>query len=348
MSFGLGFSTDDGVGANVKLTEENFLGRGQSVGFAVGTTSDNREFSLSFTEPKLFDRDLSLGFSLSYLTTNDESLMYNTRRSQFRPSLAFPIGEYSRLTPSILIESNRITPDAGSSPLILAENASLSTLGVGLGYSYDRRNSPINPTAGFVFGIDHTVAGLAGENKYFKSVANAKAYKSIMNEAVILTAELEGGYLKSFGSGTTSIIERFQLGGNTLRGFDSFGLGPRVVDPDPANPGTNFNEALGGNFYALARVEASFPIGLPDEYGVHGGLFFDAGSVWGLDRTTATSGATTVNASSSNFDLRSAFGLSIFWDTAIGPLRFNFAKPIDYVASVDRTQNFNFTVDTRF
>jgi outer membrane protein insertion porin family len=95
-------------------------------------------------------------------------------------------------------------------------------------------------------------------------------------------------------------------------------------------------------------VEASFPIGLPEEYGMHGGLFFDAGSVWGLGRTTATSGGTTVNASSSDFNLRSAFGLSIFWDTAIGPLRFNFAKPLDYVASVDRTQSFNLTVDTRF
>ena len=348
LSFGLGFSTDSGIGTNIKLTENNFLGRGQSVSFAFGTTPDNREFLLSFTEPKLLDRDLSLGFSLSYETTDDDGLMYNTRRSQFRPSLSFPIGEYSRLTPSILIESSRITSDAGSSPLIAAENASLSTLGVGLGYSYDKRNSPVNPTAGFVFGMDQTVAGLAGQNKYFKSVANAKVYKSFMNEAVILTAELEGGYLKSLGSGTTSINERFQLGGNTLRGFEAFGLGPRVVGPDPATPGANFNEALGGNFYALARVEASFPIGLPEEYGMHGGLFFDAGSVWGLGRTTATSGGTTVNASSSDFNLRSAFGLSIFWDTALGPLRFNFAKPLDYVASVDRTQSFNLTVDTRF
>ena len=154
--------------------------------------------------------------------------------------------------------------------------------------------------------------------------------------------------MKGFGGGSTSIIDRFQLGGNTLRGFEAFGIGPRDVSADPANPGTNFNSALGGNFYALARLEASFPIGLPEEYGVYGGVFFDAGSVWGLNQPSTTSGGNTFTASSSSFELRSAIGVSIFWDTALGPLRFNFAKPLEYVRGVDRTESFNFTVDTRF
>lgn len=348
LGFGLGFGTDNGLSGNVTLTENNFLGRGQSIALAISTTSDNREFSFNFEEPKLYDRDLALGLKFSYVTTNEESLTYNTRRFQFRPSLSFPIGQYSRLTPSVLFESNRVTPDAESSPLIQAESGSRSTFGFGLGYAYDRRNSPVDPTAGFVFRIDQTLVGLAGDNKYYKAVANAKSYRSLFNEEVVMSAELEGGYLKAFGGGTTSIINRFQLGGNTLRGFQSFGIGPRVVSPDPANPGTNYDEALGGNFYALARLEASFPIGLPEEYGIFGGLFFDVGSVWGLDQTTATSGANTVTASASDFELRSAIGVSIFWDTAIGPLRFNFAKPIEYVQGVDRTENFNFTIDTRF
>ena len=348
LGFGVGFGTDDGLAGNVTLTENNFLGRGQSIGLAISTTSDNREFSFNFLEPKLYDRDLALGFNLSYRTTDDDSLTYNTRRIFFSPSLSFPIGEYSRLSTSLVFASDRVTADTSSSPLIQAENGSNSSAGIGLGYTYDRRNSPVDPTAGFIFSFDQTLTGLAGDNKYYKAVANAKAYRSLFNEEVVLSAELEGGFLKSFGGGTTSIIDRFQLGGNTLRGFESFGIGPRVVDADPANPGSNYDEALGGNFYALARLEASFPIGLPEEYGVYGGLFFDVGSVWGLDRTTATAGGNTVNASSSSFEVRSAIGVSLFWDTALGPLRFNFAKPIDYVEGVDKTESFNFTIDTRF
>ncbi|WP_245667602.1 outer membrane protein assembly factor BamA [Neptunicoccus sediminis] len=348
LGFGVGFGTDSGLSGNVTLTEDNFLGRGQSVGLSISTTSDNREFSFRFTEPKMFDRDLAGSLNFVYRTTNDDDLDFNTSRFSFRPSLAFPIGEYSRLNTSLLFASDEVIPDTGSSPLIQAEAGRRSSFGVGLGYTYDRRNSPIDPTAGFIFSIDQTLAGLAGDSKYYKAVANAKGYRNIFNEEVVLSAELEGGYLKSFGGNSTSIIDRFQLGGNTLRGFEAFGIGPRDVSADPNNPGTNFDAALGGNFYALARLEASFPIGLPEEYGIHGGLFFDVGSLWGLDNTTATAGGVTTTASSSDFELRSAIGVSLFWDTALGPLRFNFAKPIEYVRGVDKTESFNFTIDTRF
>lgn len=341
LGFGVGFGTDDGLGGNVNLTENNFLGRGQSVGLSISTTSNNREFAFNFLEPKLFDRDLALGLNVSYRTTDNDNLTFDTTRLLFVPSLSFPIGEYSRLTTSLLFARDEVTAGTNSSALIQQEQGARSTFGFGLGYTFDRRNSPIDPTAGFIFSFDQTLAGIAGDNKYYKAVANAKTYRSLFNEEVILSAEFEGGYLKSFGGGSTSIIDRFQLGGNNLRGFEAFGIGPRNVD---TVGGTKFDEALGGNFYALARLEASFPIGLPEEYGIHGGLFFDVGSVWGLDRPTA--GA--VSASSADFELRSAIGVSIFWDTAIGPLRFNFAKPLEYVDGVDRTETFNFTIDTRF
>ena len=344
LGFGIGFGTDSGLSGNVNLTENNFLGRGQSIGLTISTTTDNREFTFNFKEPKLFDRDLAAGLSISYRTTDDDNLTYNTSRFAFRPTLEFPIGQYSRLETSLLFATDEVTPDAASSPLIVAERDSRTTTAIGLSYSYDRRNSPVDPTSGFIFRVDQTLAGLAGDNKYYKVIANGKTYRNLFNEEVVLSAEVEGGYLKAFGGGTTSIIDRFQLGGNNLRGFEAFGVGPRDVSADPANPGTNFDAALGGNFYALARLEASFPIGFPEEYGIHGGLFFDVGSVWGLDRTTAG----TSTASSSDFEVRSAIGVSLFWDTALGPLRFNFAKPIEYVRGVDRTESFNFTVDTRF
>lgn len=344
LGFGLGFGTDDGLAGNVNLTENNFLGRGQTIGLALSTTSDNRQFSFNFLEPKLYDRDLAFGVDVSYRTTSDSDLPYSTRRILLQPSLSFPIGEFSRLRTSFILASDQVTANPNASPLITAENGSRTTTGLGLGYTFDRRNSPVDPTAGFIFTFDQTIAGLAGDNDYYRAVANAKGYRSLFNEEVVLSAELEGGYIKSFGDGTTSINDRFQLGGNNLRGFRSFGIGPRVTSADPNNPGTNFDEALGGNFYALARLEASFPIGFPEEYGIYGGLFFDVGSVWGLD----TPSAGGVSASSADFELRSAVGISIFWDTAFGPLRFNFSKPVEYVRGVDKTETFNFTIDTRF
>ena len=42
------------------------------------------------------------------------------------------------------------------------------------------------------------------------------------------------------------------------------------------------NDALGGKFFATAQFEAEFPLGLPEEYGIRGGVFYDVGNLWDL------------------------------------------------------------------
>ena len=57
--------------------------------------------------------------------------------------------------------------------------------------------------------------------------------------------------------------------------------------------------------------------------------------------------AAGVNPVDDSMHLRSAVGLSVFWTTAIGPLRFNFSKAIDK-ESYDKEQTFDLTVSTKF
>ena len=83
------------------------------------------------------------------------------------------------------------------------------------------------------------------------------------------------------------------------------------------------DEALGGNFYGVLRLDASFPIGIPQEYGIYGGVFADAGSLWGLDDTDGSMG--TVDDAST---CAPPSGVSLFVDTPFAPLRFNYAVPI--------------------
>jgi outer membrane protein insertion porin family len=123
-----------------------------------------------------------------------------------------------------------------------------------------------------------------------------------------------------------------------MRGFEANGLGPR--DLNVPN-----RDALGGNYFAVARFEAAFPLGLPDEYGISGGLFYDIGTVWGLDNVNGgLAGADPVD---DDLYWRQSIGFSIFWDTAIGPLRFNFSHPLEF-ESYDLTRNFDLTVEARF
>ena len=99
---------------------------------------------------------------------------------------------------------------------------------------------------------------------------------------------------------------------------------------------------MGGNYYSVLRFDASFPLGLPEEYGVFGGLFADVGSLWQLDDTAGSMGEVDAG-----FHLRSSVGVSLFVDTPFAPLRFTYAVPIQK-ESYDVVERFRFSVQTRF
>ncbi|MFS4439009.1 outer membrane protein assembly factor BamA [Paracoccaceae bacterium GXU_MW_L88] len=333
LNFGVGYASSEGITGNVEVRENNFLGRGQRVRLALSSGDDNENYRLSFEEPFLLDRDLSVGFDILYRNYESDSTSYDSRRISFTPYTSFPVSENGRLRLRYVIEQDKIQNfEEGISELITKDEGENITSAVGLTYTYDRRNSLVAPTSGFILRFDEELAGLGGDSQYSKTTANARVYSSLFRERVILSAEVEGGALATFGDYESRITDRFYLGGNSFRGFESRGLGPR--DTEAEN-----EDALGGHYYAIMRTEASFPIGLPEEYGIFGGVFADVGTLWGLDDN---GGFVDEDA-----NLRASVGASIFWDTALGPLRFNFAKAVkkeDY----DEEEPFRFTMDTRF
>jgi outer membrane protein insertion porin family len=195
------------------------------------------------------------------------------------------------------------------SPLIKSDVGNKNKSAIILSYNLDKTNSVISPTSGYDFRISQEFNGLGGNVSYSKSTLNFKTYKTIFRDDVILSSDLSTGVI--VGS-DASIINRFTLGGDRLKGFRNQGIGPYD---------TIYNSPLGGKMFTALSLQASFPIGVPEEYSIFGGLFIDTGSLWGLDNTA--SGLIDDSA-----NIRSAAGVSIFWDTVIGPLRFNFSRPI--------------------
>ncbi|MEM1267133.1 MAG: outer membrane protein assembly factor BamA [Pseudomonadota bacterium] len=344
LSFGASFASDEGVAGNISLTERNFLGRGQFLSFDVARGADINTFAVTFTEPALFDQDLLAGLSLVYRESDLDESSINTRTASVTPRIGFPLSENSRLTVRATISQDELERQSSdtTSPILLREEGDLLTTSVGFTYTLDQRNSPIDPTAGFILQLDQDIATLADTN-YSRTRASGRAFTSFFEEDVILTAELEGGALFAFNN-ESRIIDRFTLGGDSFRGFARGGLGPRDSCTDCSGDDglSDVDDSLGGNFFAVARFEASFPIGLPEQYGIFGGVFADVGTVWGLYDTDGASGTVDDGAK-----LRSAIGASIFWDTVIGPLRFNYAIPIETVDGDDE-ERFRLTVDTRF
>jgi outer membrane protein insertion porin family len=336
LGFSLSYSTDTGAGIAINFSEENFLGRGQSLRFGVSTVEGGQSFNFAFTEPAFLARDVSLGLNLYYEQTQSQDRSFDTEDYGFSTSFGFPASENGRFGLSYRIDQREIDFGAqagNSSPIITVDAGQRLTSAVGLNYSFDNRTTGLNPNAGVFFNLKTELAGLGGDAEYVRVVGSAIAERAILREEVTLRASFEGGALSS--TGNSHYNDRFFLNSRQMRGFDTFGLGPR----DTTAPN---NDALGGNYFAVARFEAAFPLGLPEEYGISGGVFYDVGSVWGLDNTAGFGGPVD-----DSLHWRSAVGFSVFWDTALGPLRFNFSHALE-TQPYDLTRNFDFTVETRF
>ncbi|WP_143529910.1 outer membrane protein assembly factor BamA [Salibaculum halophilum] len=330
LSFGGNYSTDNGFSLLASYNQRNLLGRGQALAFDLQWSQDAQNLSLDFTEPRLLGRDLRFGFAVNYRQTDNEgATLYDTQNFGLRPSLNFPVSENGRLTVYYEYDYTDLFNIDTTSAYIADDAGSVGTNSLGYTYSFDTRRTGLNPTAGVLLRFGQQFG--FGDDTFVKTSAEATAQTLVLNEEVTLRATIEGGAL-SYNDGQSRITDRYFLGSSIMRGFEPGGVGPRDKTTD---------DALGGNYYAVARLEAEFPLGLPEEYGITGGVFLDHGSVWDIGQPTGG------NVDYNDYTPRTIAGVSIFWTTPIGPLRFNFSEPID-VQPRDETQGFDLTISTEF
>lgn len=343
LTLGASYGADAGVGFNVGLSETNFLGRGQALSFNISTAAESRSASIAFVEPAFLGRDLSFSVNIFHTETEQEQARYDTGATGFRFGIGFPVGELSRLDLRYGLSEARLE---NYRPLLVGiQNATLAaevarggevSSTIGYSYTYDTRIGGLSPDRGFLFRFSQDLSGLGGDTKYLKTEVLALAERKVMNEDVTLRAIFEGGALATYGSYVSRVNERFFATGK-IRGFEGNGIGPRDTRTD---------DALGGNFYAVARFEADFPLGLPEEYGITGGMFLDVGAVWGLDGNPVDA-RTPPEPIDTGFNPRASVGVSVLWDAPIGPLRFNFSRALKK-ETYDRERNFDLTVSTQF
>lgn len=345
LSFGGTYSTNSGFGLAISFSEQNFLGRGQRLNLTLSGAEDNQSYGLQFVEPAFLGRDVAFNFELGYAETESYNAPYNTRRSQFGIGLTFPLGEQSRLGVRYGLENSGMTSnaDAFTGGVIDSEIAQGNVLSSYLGYtlSYDTRSSGINLNKGFLLEFNQDFSGIGGDTQYIKTTARAVAQTLVLNEEVTLRASIRGGML-NYTKGSSRTMDRINLLGDYLRGFTPDGVGPREIGTDGS--GNAYDNALGGNMFVVGSLEAEFPLGLPEEYGISGGAFYDISNVWDVGASAnASTGSLLYNSGS----FRHVVGLSLFWDTPIGPLQFNFAKALKKETN-DEEQFFNLTIRSEF
>lgn len=333
LALGGTYGVSTGFGIALSFSEQNFLGRGQSVTANINTSSSDRTSSFSFIEPALFGRDLAFKINGGYTTTTHSYASYDTALTSFSSAIEFPVSARGRVELRYSIGRNMVHKfDADTSTIITSEGNGRTYGGPGYTYSYDSNRDGLSPKTSMQFRFGQDYAGLTGSAKYIATTGMISAQTKVIHESVTLRAQLEGGVISMLGGQDNTVADRYFLNGKLI-GFDINGIGPRDLT-------TTAKDALGGNTYVVGRLEAVFPLGLPEDYGLNGGVFINAGSVWNLNNTYAV-------AVDDSFHLRAAVGLTLYWTTPIGPLRFDFSHAIKKMP-YDKVQNFNLSIATKF
>jgi outer membrane protein insertion porin family len=330
ISFGAGFSTNDGILGDIGIRERNLLGKGQDLRLRLQLSARRQQVDLGFTEPYFLDRELAAGFDVFHIqedNTDESSFQSNTTGGRVRAGYSF--SEHLSQTWAYTLRADDIRPANNASPYIMADGGKSSTSSISHTLSYDNRDNRFSPTRGYVVSLTNEVAGLGGSKRYVRNRANAGVYYSIVPDLVV-SALGQAGHIFGIGQGV-NINDRFTLGGDSFRGFQTAGIGPRDITT---------NDSLGGNFYSVGTLELSFPLGLPDEFAIHGRVFAEAGMLTGADEDGLPGVA-------SDSAIRATIGIGASWTSPFGPIRVDFGYPV-LKENYDKTQFFHFSFGTRF
>jgi outer membrane protein insertion porin family len=297
--------------------------------------------NLSYTQPYLFGRDIAAGFDLIRSVLNySQNYSYNQERTGFDVRAGYALSEHLRQTLTYSFFANQITNVQSNASLYIVEQEGLRfTSQIGQSIAYDRRDSRIDPTKGYILSLSTNLAGLGGTNHFFQTVAKAGYYYEYA-DGWVLNARIGAGDVIGLGE-PVNIESRFFIGGDDLRGFRVAGIGPRDVQS---------HDPLGGEYYYTGSLETSVPLGLPQEYGIKMYGFNDVGSLGGiyLPNTPVTyNGVTAIPQAYQDFALRASAGIGVSWKSPFGLIRVNIAYPY-LKQSYDKGQILNFNFGSHF
>ncbi len=349
LAFGVGYSSTDSFLVDFSISERNLRGRGQFLRFRVSSSSRRRQIDIRFTEPRFLDRNLAAGFDLFQIRSNfAREASFETESTGFSLRTGFPLTASVEGGVNYTLRNDEVRTFSGVSDAIRRASGSRVTSLVGYSVAWNRIDDFRMPTRGFTLSVNQEFAGLGGDVRYVRTEGRGAIYRNIFRRDIVLSLTGESGYILAWGGDDVRINDRFFKGGNSFRGFETAGIGPRVVQR--RDDGTLIRgDALGGNFYAIGALELGFPLGLPEQYGVRGSVFTEFGTMGLLPSVDqiADVGGTTSPFTIDQLSPRVSAGVSIFWDSPFGPVRFDFAEALVY-QDYDRREFFRFSTSTGF
>jgi outer membrane protein insertion porin family len=354
LSFGAGYSTSEGVIGDVSITERNLMGKGQYVRLGFSGSLERAQVDFSFTEPYFLDRNMAAGFDLFHKEVDLTNVAsFKQRDSGGNLRVGFPIADDTQMGLRYRFQNEEIYDATANASLAVkeaAEEGSVNVSSVGYTIAYDTRNIPQSPTTGIFASFSQDLAGVGGDVNYVRSTADVRGYYPVTNK-ITLVGRVQGGNIEGWGGQDVRLTDLFFKGGETIRGFERAGIGPRDACEDPITGdrvGNCSRDALGGQMFWATTAEVRFPFPfVPDNLGMSGAVFVDAGSLWDPSQLAIDAvneeGSYIIDSS----DVRLSTGFSIIWQSPLGPLRADIAEAI-LKDKFDKTEIFRFGASSAF
>ncbi len=345
-SIGGGYSTDLGALANAGLSQNNFLGSGVNASINALLAQRGTQVNLGVTDPYFLDRNLIAGFDLFRTVTDSytaSSSDYDYSESSLGADVRLGYRFNDHVSQSFTYTiSERDVYDIPTNASIYIVNesgkSSLSQISQTLTFSY--LDDLLSPTSGLTADLTTDFAGLGGSARYARVSPDIAYYIPLEHvfgsKAWVLKLSAGAGYLIPVSGYHDRIIDRFFLGGDTLRGFADGGVGPHDV-------GTG--ESIGGRLLYTQSTELHFPLPVSPDLGLSGFAFVDVGSLSKTRELTDSTG--TPQPIYNSASPRVGAGVGVSWNTPFGLINLSLAQPV-VKQKDDQIQQFRVSFGTKF
>jgi outer membrane protein insertion porin family len=325
-SIGAGYSSSEHVLFMGEISENNIFGTGNRLSLAASTSSDSTRYNMNFTNPRLYDSQVSGSIDLFNWEREYDDYTKDSTGTTLR--LGHPLVEEWRIYYGYTISDTNLTDideDNVSSVILRSKDINL-TSEVELGLVRDTRDKFFSPTSGSRNSITLSYAGgpLGGDAEFTKVEGSSSWYFPMLWSTVF---HVRGSAGQAFENEDNKlpVYEHFYLGGmNSIRGFSSNSISP--LDPDTG-------DKIGGDKMWFANVEIIFP--LIKDMGMDGMIFTDYGNVYDVDDSWDFS------------DYKKTAGVGILWNSPLGPLKLAWGFNLDRQDDED-SSNWDFSMGGNF
>ncbi|EMP57015.1 outer membrane protein [Marinobacter santoriniensis NKSG1] len=345
LSASVGFSQSSGVILGANVSENNFFGSGKRVSFGVNVSNAVKSANVSYLDPYYTVDGVSRGFSLFARKTDyqeQDISSYLLDEYGGKVTFGYPTDSITRLNFGFGVTRSNLKQGIYTSQevqdFIAKEGDSFDNFFLSGSWNRSTLNRGVLPTDGYSQSISLNVAVPGSDLTFYKLSHKTNFYFPLTdNHHWIFRARSDIGYGDGYaGRSQMPFYEHFYAGGfGSVRGYKSNSLGLRATNSqyDLSTP-----DPFGGNLLTEGSLELITPTPFAgDSRSMRTSVFIDGGQVFDTERGFDPAFG----------DIRLSAGVSFQWITAVGPLAFSLAKPLNDKPG-DDTQVFQFSLGQTF